>query len=41
SGGSKEWERLVPPAVTRIIGQIGGAERIKMLARSDSEPHRW
>jgi len=41
SGGSKEWERLVPPAVARIIGQIGGAERIKMLARSDSEPHRW
>lgn len=41
SGSSRDWEQLVPPAVARLIGQVGGVERMRMLARSESEPHRW
>lgn len=41
SSGGKDWERLVPPAVARLIVQVGGVERMRMLTRSDSEPHRW
>ena len=37
----KPWEHLVPPAVAKIIQQIGGIVRISMLARSDSNPQRW
>ena len=37
----KPWEHLVPPAVAKVIQQVGGIVRINMLARSDSNPHRW
>lgn len=37
----KPWEHLVPPAVTKVIQQVGGIVRINMLARSDSNPQRW
>lgn len=37
----KPWEHLVPPAVAKVIQQIGGIVRINMLARSDSNPQRW
>lgn len=37
----KPWEHLVPPAVAKVIQQIGGIVRISMLARSDSNPQRW
>ena len=37
----KPWEHLVPPAVANVIQQVGGIVRINMLARSDSNPHRW
>ena len=35
------WKHLVPHAVEKIIQQVGGIERIKMLAGSDSNPQRW
>jgi nicotinamide-nucleotide adenylyltransferase len=38
---SKPWEHLVPPAVAKVIQQVGGIVRINMLARSDSNPQRW
>jgi nicotinamide-nucleotide adenylyltransferase len=38
---SKPWVHLVPPAVARVIEQVGGIVRINMLARSDSNPQRW
>ena len=37
----KPWKHLVPPAVAKIIQQIGGIERIKVVAGSDSIPQRW
>ncbi|HVX02927.1 MAG TPA: nicotinamide-nucleotide adenylyltransferase [Nitrososphaera sp.] len=39
--GKKKWEHLVPPAVARAIKSAGGVERMRMLARSDSDPARW
>jgi nicotinamide-nucleotide adenylyltransferase len=38
--GSK-WKQLVPPAVARVIKQVNGIERMKVLAGSDSNPQRW
>jgi nicotinamide-nucleotide adenylyltransferase len=37
----KPWEHLVPPAVAKVIQQVGGIVRINMLARSDNNPQRW
>ena len=39
--GGKPWEHLVPPAVAKVIQQVGGIARINMLACSDSNPQRW
>ena len=38
---NKPWKHLVPAAVARIIEQVNGIERIKVLAGSDSNPQRW
>jgi nicotinamide-nucleotide adenylyltransferase len=35
------WKQLVPPAVARVIDQIGGIERMKVLAGSDTNPQKW
>jgi nicotinamide-nucleotide adenylyltransferase len=37
----KPWQHLVPPAVAKVIQQVGGIVRINMLACSDSDPQRW
>ena len=37
----KPWRHLVPPAVAKVIEQVRGIERIKVLSRSDSNPQRW
>ena len=37
----KKWDHLVPPAVAQVIREVGGIERIEMLAKSDTVPHRW
>jgi nicotinamide-nucleotide adenylyltransferase len=37
----KPWKHLVPAAVARIIVQVNGIERVKMLAGSDSNPQKW
>lgn len=36
-----QWKKLVPPAVARVIKQMNGIERMKVLAGSDSNPQRW
>lgn len=36
-----QWKQLVPPAVAKVIEQVDGIERMKMLAGSDSNPQRW
>ena len=35
------WKRLVPPAVAKIIEQVNGIERLKVLVDSDTNPQRW
>ena len=37
----KPWKHLVPNAVAKIIQQVGGIERIKVVSDSDSDPYRW
>jgi nicotinamide-nucleotide adenylyltransferase len=37
----RQWKQLVPPAVARVIEQVNGIERMKVLAGSDSKPQRW
>ncbi len=36
-----QWKHLVPPAVAKVIEQVNGIERLKVLAGSDSNPQRW
>lgn len=38
---NKKWEHLVPLAISRIIKEIGGVERIKSLADLDADPMKW
>lgn len=35
------WKQLVPPAVARVIEQVNGIGRMKVLAGSDSNPQKW
>ncbi|MEW6603356.1 MAG: nicotinamide-nucleotide adenylyltransferase [Thermoproteota archaeon] len=35
------WRQLVPPAVARVIDQISGIERVRVLSSSDTNPQRW
>ncbi|MEO9296138.1 MAG: nicotinamide-nucleotide adenylyltransferase [Nitrososphaera sp.] len=37
----RKWDHLVPPAVARAIRDFKGEERIRMMAKSDTVPHRW
>lgn len=37
----KPWKSLVMPSVARIIEQVGGVERIRVLSKSDSRPQEW
>lgn len=39
--GDPSWEELVPKSVAEIIKKLGGAERIKIAALGEAEPHRW
>lgn len=36
-----KWDDLVPIPVKEIIKNIGGTERIRMLAKSDTYPQKW
>ena len=38
---SQNWKRLVPNAVSRLIEEIDGVNRIKILLESDSNPQQW
>jgi len=39
--GDPSWEELVPKSVARIIREIGGVERLRVIAMGEAEPHRW
>jgi len=36
-----EWERLIPPAVAKVIERANGIERMRVLTGSDTNPQRW
>lgn len=37
----RQWKQFVPPAVAKMIEQVNGIERMRMLVGSDSNPQRW
>lgn len=39
--GDSEWERLVPMSVVKIIKEINGTERLKIITLGEAEPHKW
>ncbi len=39
--GDPQWEELVPKSVAAIIKAIGGAERLRIAALGEAEPHKW
>ncbi len=36
-----QWKRLVPPAVAKVLEQVNGIKRMRVLAGSNSNPQRW
>ena len=34
---TKEWERLVPPAVARIVKELDGVQRVRSMIEKDTE----
>ena len=37
----EKWDDFVPTPVREIIMNIGGVERIRILAKSDTHPQKW
>jgi nicotinamide-nucleotide adenylyltransferase len=37
----RKWKHLVPPAVAKVVEDVGGLERMRALARSDTRPQEW
>ncbi|MCS6768312.1 MAG: nicotinamide-nucleotide adenylyltransferase [Candidatus Nitrosocaldus sp.] len=37
----REWRHLVPRAVARIIDEIDGVSRMRIIARAESRPQEW
>lgn len=37
----KEWRHLVPMAVARVIDEIDGVNRLRIIARAESRPQEW
>lgn len=37
----KEWEKLVPPAVSRLIKKINGENRIKIISNTQTKPQEY
>jgi nicotinamide-nucleotide adenylyltransferase len=35
------WEELVPSSVAKIIKEINGIERLRIIAIGEAEPHKW
>ncbi len=40
-GKGKAWKKLVPPATANFIEALKGADRVRLLANSDSLPQSW
>lgn len=39
--GDPAWEELVPKSVAEIVKKLGGAERLRVAALGEAEPHKW
>lgn len=39
--GDAGWRELMPKAVAEIIERVGGAERLRIAAIGEAEPHKW
>ena len=37
----KKWQHLVPKPVIDVIERIDGIKRIRVIARTDSNPQKW
>ncbi len=37
----REWRHLVPKAVAKVIDEINGVERLRIIARAESRPQEW
>ena len=37
----KNWKKLVPPETARVIEEIDGVNRVRLLAKVDSVPQSW
>ncbi|MEX2060814.1 MAG: nicotinamide-nucleotide adenylyltransferase, partial [Nitrosopumilaceae archaeon] len=40
-GNDKEWEKLVPSAVSKFIKNINGVRRIKTILKTDTKPQEF
>ena len=39
--GDPSWRELVPASVARIIDEVKGVERLKVIMSGEAEPHKW
>lgn len=37
----KEWRYLVPRAVAKVIDEVNGVDRLRVIARAESRPQEW
>jgi nicotinamide mononucleotide adenylyltransferase len=37
----ENWKTLVPNAVSKLIEEVDGVNRVRMLFNSDSNPQQW
>ena len=37
----KEWEKFVPPAISRVIKKINGENRIKIISKTETKPQEY
>jgi len=39
--GDQSWRGLVPASVARIIDEVKGVERLRVIMSGEAEPHKW
>jgi len=39
--GDQSWRGLVPVSVARIIDEVKGVERLRVIMSGEAEPHKW
>ena len=41
TANNKQWKKLVPKAVVKIINEIDGVNRLKIISSSDTRPQEF